>query len=181
MTQTPTIPTTDELISYLPQRFSPIQQAQAIELVDHIKSRISWSTAMAISYRGTPRIIVPASLYLQSSTQWGTTQIRDTQRWYPHERIVRSPWARRAIWLDALEIQWSMTWSGWKSFHIDRIDDLRLLTLVEIERIWRDTGISMIWESPAPIDGFVKNWDYWFRQIIIEREGRVDLRIPGNT
>lgn len=172
--------TGDTLISYLPSTFSHEQKLSSIKLVEDIRWAIMRKLPIGFSYNGDSRIVIPASLYLQDKTWTRVTNITHPVNWYPNKMTVETRWARKAVWFDALQVlDKSGAEDQWKSFHIDKVDNLRALSIREIEKIFPylndDDYMTTPTESP---EWFVKNWNYWFRRIMTEREGRYDLRVP---
>lgn len=86
---------------------------------------------------------------------------------------VTNPGASRTIGMDALEIiPKTNEVGGWKSFHLDRIDNLRILDEVETMQAFPNQNkniISSIIRAQFPKKGgFVRNWQSWYRTPIVE-------------
>ena len=60
---------------YLPYALSEENQKQIWELAGIVEQKIHGALALAISYKGITRIVLPKSLYLQKATQTRLTRI----------------------------------------------------------------------------------------------------------
>lgn len=183
MKNTSPVITGDTLVSYLPSTFSYEQKLASIRLVEDIRSTIIRKLPIGLIYNNEPRIITPANLFLQNKTGTRITEIRHPITRYPNKMTIETRSARRAIWFDALQVlDKNGAKDAWKTFHIDRIDNLRLLTLREIEKTFPYlNGKDYMITASEPLEWHVRNWNWWFRRFIIERtDSRYDLHIPEN-
>lgn len=181
MQHTSAIITGDTLVGYLPSTFSHEEKLQSIQLVEATRRAIMRKLPIGFSYNGESRVVIPANLYLQDRTGTRITEIRHPVTGYPNKMTVETRGARKAIWFDALQVlDKSGAEDAWKSFHIDRVDNLRLLTLREIEKTFPYLNDEdYMTTATEPPEWHVKNWNYWFRKFMVEREdGRYDLRVP---
>lgn len=160
------------IAGYLSRSLPREKKIQALRVTADIRWAIINKLPIAISYHGVNRLIIPASLYLQEKTWSYSRKIADIQRWYPSMKTIDSPWARRAIGFDGLEILGKRGQEElWKSYHIDRIENIRLITLEELDRIFPWLNDDRYMKTPTePPEGHVKNWNYWSRTYIAERD-----------
>lgn len=161
---------------YMPKRFSEMNKERLWEVVQEVATRIEQNLSMGFQYNGVTRLVVPASLYLQEQTIAAANSIT---KWA--KRIPISRWgARKALWMDAIEIaRQSGSAGGWKSFHLDQIDDLRIFDEEELENAFpkdeRPTITSMLHAKFPRKWGFVRNWNHWFRTPLVEAASSRDL------
>lgn len=181
MKHSPTIITGDTLVSYLPSTFSHEEKLASIKLVEDIRRAVMRRLPISFSYNGESRIVIPANLFLQDKTWTRVSNITHPVSWYPNKMTVESRGARKAIGFDALQVL-DKNWAeeAWKTFHIDRVDNLRLLTLREVEKAFPYLNDEDYMTTPSePPEWHVRNWNWWFRRFIVERtDGRYDLRVP---
>jgi hypothetical protein len=176
----PTLITGDDIASYLPPSFSHEQKLQSISNVETLRKHITQKLPIALIYNKIHRIIVPGSIYLQHRTSAQSAQITHPIHWYPHKMPVEWGWARRAVGFDGLELIRGRDedTEQWKTYHIDKIDDLHLLTREQVAEIFWDFDRDRVAHLSQTIPWFCKNWNYWFRRIMIEREGKSNLKVP---
>lgn len=167
---------------YISRGISDDRKQKIWELTGLISEAVSHQIPLGVSYNNNPRLILPHSLYLQRQTSSGVSSIvkpniRTRMKFY-------SRWARRAIGIDAFQLfsQSDDSRDGWKTLHLDRIDDNRLMTPEEICRVF---GVSNeIDDHTHLIDGFatiwdfVGNWNYSFRDFLIQTKAHNTLAIP---
>ena len=181
MKHSPTTITGDTLVSYLPSSFWHEEKLASIRLVEDIRRAVMRSLPIGFSYNGESRIAIPANLFLQDKTGTRVTEIRHPVTGYPNKMTVETRWARKAIGFDALQVlDKSGAEDAWKTFHIDRVDNLRLLILQEVEKAFPHLNDEDYMTTPSePPEWHVRNWNWWFRRFMVEREdGRYDLRVP---
>lgn len=127
--------TGDTLVSYLPNSYSHEQKLASIALTQDVRYAVTKRLPIGLSYNNEPRIVIPANLFLQNKTGTRVTEIRHPITGYPNKMTVETRGARRAIGFDALQVlDKNGAEDAWKTFHIDRVDNLRLLTLREVEK-----------------------------------------------
>lgn len=173
--------TGDTLVSYLPGTFWHEEKLASIKLVEDIRRAVMRRLPIGFSYNGESRIAIPANLFLQDKTGTRITEIRHPITGYPNKMTVETRGARKAIWFDALQVlDKNGAEEAWKTFHIDRVDNLRLLTLREVKKKFPYLNDEDYMTTPteAP-EWHVRNWNWWFRRFIVERtDGRYDMRVP---
>ena len=115
------------------------RKAKIWELTGLISEAVSHQIPVGLSYNNNPRLILPHSLFLQKRTPSGVAStikpnIRTRMKFYNRR-------ASRAIGMDAFQLfsQSDESRDGWKTLHLDRIDDDRLMTPEEICRVF---GVS---------------------------------------
>lgn len=68
----------------------------------------------------------------------------------------------------------------WKTFHLDRIDDLRLFDQDEIEKTFKiDEQVNNdinLKDGFTTVPDFVKNWNHWFRTFLAQTRSQYDLK-----
>jgi hypothetical protein len=68
----------------------------------------------------------------------------------------------------------------WKTFHLDRIDDLRLFDQDEIEETFKIGEVVSddidLKNGFNTVPDFVKNWNYWFRTFLAQTKANFDLK-----
>lgn len=164
---------------YLPRPLPQEKKIQALWVTTDVRWAILNKLPIAFSYDRKYRLIIPTSLYVQEKTWAKISEITDRPRGYPHMRTVESPWSRRAIGFDGLQLLGpGGSEEVWRSYHVDRVENLRLLRREEIVQIfpWIDDD-GFLRTPTEPPEWHVRNWNYWFRQYIIERDdSRYDLR-----
>ncbi len=175
----PTIITGDDIASYLPPSFSPEQRIKSIWLIGQVHLHIRQVLPIAFRYDGADRIAAPVSLYLQHRTRRQSANITHPTRGYRHQMSAESAWARRAVGFDGFELmKWQDDGEWWKSYHIDKIDNLELLNQEQVVEVFWNSGLNKIDYGAREIPGFINKWNYYFRRIVIERVGTYDLKIP---
>lgn len=173
--------TGDTLVSYLPNTFPHEQKLASIGLTQDVRYAVTKRLPIGLSYNGERRIVIPANLFLQNKTGTRITEIRHPITGYPNKMTVETRGARRAIGFDAFQVlDKKGAEEAWKTFHIDRVDNLRLLTLREIEKAFPYLNDEdYMTTASEPLEWHVRNWNWWFRRFIVERtDGRYDLRVP---
>lgn len=159
---------------YMPRTFSDRQKSEAYNLTLDFKSAVERQVPIAFSYNNSPRLIRPHSLFIQNRTPDTMTEIRKPTDIHTKMRFYKK-WARRAIGLDADQLfsKQESPRNGWKTFHIDRVDDLRLMTLDEIRSIFQISD-DQIADDIHLTDGFtvapdfIGNWNHWFRRFLAQ-------------
>lgn len=66
---------------------------------------------------------------------------------------------------------------GWRTYHLDRINDLRLLSREELNRafeLFQDD--EELFASFTSKEDFVKNWNHWFRTFLAQSQAKYDLK-----
>jgi hypothetical protein len=178
----PMLITGDDIVSYLPSHFSQEQNSKVITLTEQVRYHIAHQLPVAFGYDGIHRMTVPGSLYLQKGTRWQYAKITHPTHWYPHTMSVESSWARRAVGFDGFEVIRGRDEDSeqWKTYHLDKIDDLQLYTCEQVAAIFWDFDRDRVAHLSREIPWFCKNWNYDFRRIMIEREGKSDLKVPAH-
>jgi hypothetical protein len=122
--------TGDTLVSYLPSTFSHEQKIASIGLTQDVRYAVTKRLPIGLNYNGEKRIVIPANLFLQDKTGTRVTEIRHPITGYPNKMTVETRGARKAVGFDVLQVlDKNGAEDAWKTFHIDRVDNLRLLTL----------------------------------------------------
>jgi hypothetical protein len=72
------------------------------------------------------------------------------------------------------------TKNGWKTFHIDKIDDARIMTPEEIRTTFQvedtiDDDVHLT-NGFITTPDFVRNWNYWFRIFLAQAPSKLDLK-----
>ena len=124
---------------YLPSTLSDDSKELIARTAQAVVDRIDSRLPVGLRYNGEARIIHPYSAYLQSSTlrKWVKTPDPVFTRGLPWQHKAYALWARRIVWLDGYQTlsEWA-TKNGWRSIHLDRIDDLSLLSSEELREIF---------------------------------------------
>jgi hypothetical protein len=172
--------TGDTIASYLPASFSQEQNSRVITLTEQVRYHIAHQLPIAFGYDGIHRMTIPGSLYLQDGTRWQYAKITHPTHWYPHTMSVESSWARRAVGFDGFEVIRGRDedTEQWKTYHIDKIEHLEFLTREQVTEIFGDFDQDRVAHFSREIPGFCRNWNYDFRRIMIEREGKNDCKFP---
>ena len=173
--------TGETLMQYIPAHRTHEEKLQHIQLTEAVRRAVIQKLPIGISYSGDHRIVVPANLYLQDKTKGTLTSITHPVTGYPNKMTVETRWARKAIGFDALQLlDKNSTDPEWKSFHIDRVDGVRLLTTEEVRNIFPELDEdTIIHTAAAPLEWHVKNWNWYFREFIVEREDSpYDIKVP---
>ena len=166
---------------YLPNTFNDAAKEKVWKLALEVERRVQENLLLPFRYRSESRIVQPASLYLQNATPMSGSTITHPIKGYPWKMKAYKKWARRTVGMDALEImkeRKSPEW--WKTYHLDQFDDLSLLPDDEV--LWHFSKRLWVWdlrtyfsENQWAPEGFVKNWNYWFRDYLVEADSNQDL------
>ena len=165
------------IASYLPSHLSDYNRVRALLLTQEIRDKIHDKMAIAFLYAGVRRHVLPHSLFLQQSTKERSSILLHPKRGYPS--LIHRPWARRAIAIDGYEVMNDTNRpNGWKTYHLDQIDGLKLLSMDEASQVF---GLAGAIEDPSherfdTVDSFVRNWNYWSRDFLIQTPSQYDLR-----
>lgn len=162
---------------YIPSYLSEDKKWKIHQLCQDIVTLVGAWLPAAISYNNTPRIIRPASVFLQDQSPRVVRRITDRAKGYPHKMTVINGWARRAVGIDAIEEESWNSGGGWKTYHLDQIDDHRLLTFDEIKKAfpYTEEDETYFYQPQSQVEGFVRNWNYWFRIFLAQAESEHDL------
>lgn len=165
-----------DIESFLPVDASLTTKKRIYQIALEVAERIEQHLTLSFRYNGHPRLVAPASLYLQEETKSISKDIIRNNR----RKKVSNDGSRRTIAMDALEVVPTNKWIwGWKSFHLDQIDKLELLDEAETKKAFalRDPNIvtTMLHAQLPKKWGFVRNWQHWHRIPLIESPSDADV------
>jgi hypothetical protein len=165
----------------MPRDFSTTKKDNLHKLTLAIMEKVEKQLPVGFSYDKNSRLILPHSVFLQQKTPNTVTEIRKPQNIKTRMRFYKN-WARKAIGMDAFQDRSIDTRSRntWKTFHLDKIDDLRLFDQDEIQRIFKiDEQVSddiNLKDGFNTVPDFVKNWNHWFRIFLAQTKANFDLK-----
>ncbi len=169
---------------YMPRGMSDGKKEDIYHLTNQISDAVSSQLPIGLSYDGNSRLILPHSLFLQDTTPSSMSEVR--RPWHIHTRMkFYTQGARRAIGIDAFQMfsRDEDSRNGWKTLHLDRVDDVRLMKRDEIYKAFSiddeiDDHTHLI-DWFATIHDFVRNWNHWFRTFLLQSPSRFDLKWPN--
>lgn len=167
---------------YMPRHFSDDKKEILFNFMLGCVGAVQEKKPIGVYYNGIPRIMDPYSAFLQKRTPNSTSEIINPSNILTKMRF-QSRWARWAIAMDVDQILSTSKNSrnGWKTLHLDKVDDLRLMTLEEMWKVFLlennqiADGIHLT-EWFTPTTDFVGNWNYWFRIFLAQIESQYDLK-----
>lgn len=173
---------TNDIESYLPRWASPERREEIQNLTVEVLRAVHRQLPIGFCYNGwIHRIVLPHSLYFQNTTPNRIVQLPREN--YVTRMKLSEKWARRTIAFDGYQTHSNdlKAREGWKSFHIDRVESLQFYTREEMENIlrWTEKEIEL-WQF-EPINDFVGDWNFWFRNYIAQVPAKKNIRevIPG--
>lgn len=138
----------NEIRRFIPAGFTKNMTEDVYFMMQDIRSAIIKQLPIGIIYKDTTRIILPHSLHLQSSMSriGGVLEVPKTIQ--TRMRLYKkSP--RTAVGMDAYQIDSrgtdlhessenapTISRNGWKSFHLDEVSNLELLTHEKIREVF---------------------------------------------
>ncbi len=166
----------------MPSHVSDDRKEAIFNLMLQCNERVEKQVPIGIYYNGIPRIVAAHSLFLQKCTPDTTSEIVNPSNIYTRMKFYNT-WARRAISIDADQILSTNKKSleGWKTLHLDKVDDARIMTIEEIYKVFQlktdkiNDNVHLIeWFAITP--DFVRNWNYWFRIFFAQVPSKFNLK-----
>ncbi len=173
----------ESLTPFLSRYASQEKREKIFSLTQEIAQKIRAQLPIAFRYHDKNRLVVPTSLYLQNRTPKSYTKIRDPERGYPYTIGVGRTGALQTVAFDGLEeFPGKEGYSRWKSYHLEKIEDQRLMTFQEIQEHFPiiEQYPTYMEEPQGIVEGFVRNWNYWFRIFLAQAHSPYDL-VPRST
>lgn len=133
---------------FIPGGFTEYMQDDIFDLMQNIQRAVLSQLPIGIIYKNTTRIILPHSLYLQSSVRRQDGELVVPKTINTRMRLYKTS-PRTAIGMDAYQIDSrgtelhessenapKISRNGWKSFHLDEVSHLELLTHEKIREVF---------------------------------------------
>lgn len=171
----------DHLLPYIPYK-SEAKKKAVLNLVREIKHAVTSSLPIGFFYHESARLVLPHSIYIQDGTRGETKKIRipGTHKKMP----VSRPGGRKCLGMigfQEIKVGWRTSEREvWRDYHIDKIDNQRLLTLQEIQEIFALSNTKLspyldLTHGFTPIESFVRHWDYPWKKPLRESPSKYDL------
>jgi hypothetical protein len=137
---------------FIPLRITASQKEQIAALTRDISAHINTRLPIVLSYNNRARIVSPHSLYLQHRHLPKTTPSTRVRESYPWDQKLHTDGARRTIATDTYQTaqEGPISRTGWRTFHLDKVDDRRLLTFEEVCEILLPDGTD-----PRPLENYL--------------------------
>ena len=172
---------TNDIESYFPRWASPERREEIQNLTVEVLRAVHRQLPIGFCYNGTNRLVLPHSLYLQNTTPNRLVQLPRENHATRMKLSVK--WARRTIAFDGYQTHSNdlKARDGWKSFHMDRVENIQLYTEEEVRNILGILDEEMFKNRFEPVGDFVGNWNFWFRDYLAQVPAKKDIRevIPG--
>lgn len=166
---------------YLPAKMSDAKKSDIHQLTLSIIDAVELQLPIGFSYNNNPRLVLPHSVFLQNKTPSTVSEVRRPSHIHTRMKFYKNG-ARRAIGMDANQIfsKSEESRNGWKTFHMDKIDDTRIMAPEEIGSVFQlsddriDDDIH-ITEGFTTTRDFVRNWNHWFRVFLKQAPSKLEL------
>lgn len=169
---------------YMPPNTSDDRKEAIFNLMLQCADAVERQVPIGYYYNNIARLVLPEAVFGQIVTPHSTMPMKNPGYIQPGIKFAKE-WARQTIGMSIdqiLSTDPQNSKEGQKTNHLDMIDDLRLMTLEEMWRVFRlqnnqiADGIHLTeWFTTPP--GFIRNWNYWFRVFFIQIQSQYDLRV----